>query len=279
MSQIEKRTRIRVLLEGKKHTPEEISYLIGVSLATVYNVKSRIQANISIKHLKGGGRPSKLAPIIGNSIAQQIRRTPSISLRALASKCPVEVSKNTVARCLEKLNYTKPYPTPVPMLSEKNRLKRVEWAYANIRNFWQNAIFADEASIWINRGRVRMWTKNGNIRTAPTVKHTQKIHIWAGFSSAGTFTLCIFTENLTARIFCDIINGHLLEQARVLHGEKWFLVQDNDPKHTAKITKAWLEQNVPQNTIDWPSQSPDVNPIENLFAWLEQELIKDVLSL
>lgn len=44
MTQTEKRARIRVLLDAKKHTPREISDLIGVSLATVYNVKSRIQA-------------------------------------------------------------------------------------------------------------------------------------------------------------------------------------------------------------------------------------------
>ena len=81
MTQTEKRARIRVLLDAKKHTPREISDLIGVSLATVYNVKSRIQANISMKHRKGGGRPSKLAPLLRNSIAQQIRRTPYISLR------------------------------------------------------------------------------------------------------------------------------------------------------------------------------------------------------
>ena len=31
---------------------------------------------------------------------------------------------------------------------------------------------------------------------------------------------------------------------------------------------------MPQNILDWPSQSPDVNLIENLFAWLKQELIK-----
>ena len=249
MDQFEKRRRIRLLLDARKHTPKEISEFVGVSLATVYNVKSKIQANTSLKHRKGGGRPSKLAPLIRNSIAQQIRKTPCIALRSMASKCPVEVSKNTVARCLKTLNYTKPYPTPVPMLSEKNRMNRVEWAYRNIRNFWADAIFADEASIWINRGRVRMWTKKGSIRTSPTVKHTQKIHIWAAFSSAGTFPLCIFRENLTAVIFCDILHAHLLQQARVLHGENWFLVQDNDPKHTAKITKAWMRENMPQNTF------------------------------
>ena len=222
-----------------------------------------------MKHRKGGGRPSKLAPLLRNSIAQQIRRTPYISLRSMASKCPVDVSKNTVARCLIKLNYTKPYPTPVPMLSEKNRSNRVEWACRNIRNFWQDAIFADEASIWINRGRVRMWTKNGTSRTTPTVKHTQKIHIWAAFSSAGTFPLYIFRENLTAQIFCEILNGHLLQQARVLHGEKWFLGQDNDLKHTAKITKAWMEENMPQNTIDWPQSESRCQPHRELVCVVE----------
>ena len=31
---------------------------------------------------------------------------------------------------------------------------------------------------------------------------------------------------------------------------------------------------MPNKKIDWPSQSPDINPIENLFAWLKQKLFK-----
>ena len=64
-----------------------------------------------------------------------------------------------MARCLTELVYSKTYPTPVSMLSEKNRLIRFEYAQRNIENTWENAIFADEASIWIKIGRVRMWTK------------------------------------------------------------------------------------------------------------------------
>mgnify|MGYP000465789738 FL=1 len=53
--------------------------------------------------------------------------------------------------------------------------------------------------------------------------------------------------------------------------------EDNDPKHTANVVKDWFQDNAVEK-LSWPSQSPDLNPIENLWSILDFKLKDRVVN-
>ena len=70
------------------------------------------------------------------------------------------------------------------------------------------------------------------------------------------------------------MEGHLYRHAEVFHGNDWRLEMDNDQKHTSWISKQWIEKNIP-NKMPWLSRNPNINPMENLFGWVKQKLVKE----
>ncbi len=80
----------------------------------------------------------------------------------------------------------------------------------------------------------------------------------------------------------ELLEKHLIVELPAMtspNGGLMFM-QDNAICHTAKSVKVWMDENRIQS-LTWPGQSPDFNPIENIWAeiqnclWDRRDSIKD----
>ncbi len=105
-----------------------------------------------------------------------------------------------------------------------------------------------------------------------SVKFPQSVMIWAAMLSADVGPLCFLKSTINAAIYQEILEHFILPSADKLYGDADFIFQqDLAPAHTAKGTKSWFNDHG-VIVLDWPENSPDLNPIENLWDVVKRKM-------
>ncbi|GFV25443.1 transposable element Tcb2 transposase [Trichonephila clavipes] len=168
------------------------------------------------------------------------------------------VSAQTVRNGLHSAGLKARTPRTKPYISEVTR-KSLEFAmkYKNKpMDFWKKVIFSDESKseIFTPPSIRKIWRKNKTAlelkNVLPTLKHGGgNVMVWRCEDHNGAGNLAFVDNKMNVSAYIDVLRHNLLDNAKKLSMENSFTFQqDNDPKHTAIVTKTWLLYYAPNAT-------------------------------
>lgn len=280
-------TVVKHFLNGDSE--REISRKLLIPRTSIHYIINKYKSTKSIANRSGRGPKRRTTVHVDRIIQRKIksdrRKSASAVKVELQDELGISLSESTIRRRAHEIGLYGRVARKRPYVNKVNRLKRLHYAKTYREKplgYWDRVFWSDETkfNLFGSDGKVMVWrTRKEEFDpscTVPTVKHGGgNVKCWGCFSSSGVGNLVFIDGNMTGELYRDILQKNLFQSAKKLSLGKDFVFQhDNDPKHKSAIVTNWLNRER-VDRIEWPSFSPDMNPIEHLWDEMERRMKKE----
>ena len=160
----------------------------------------------------------------------------------------------------------------VKVLSNKHKNDRLNWWEANKDTDWEKVVFTDETDFRLGSMKTKRWIKKDQRNTTSIMKLSKKVNAWAAILYNGKSSIKTFTQNMDSEFYVGILMEKLSEIKEIGREDMMFQC-DNDSKHVIKMAMDIYKKNKLKK-MEWPSNSPDLNPIENVWTLMKRKINK-----
>ncbi|KAK2944661.1 putative Transposable element Tc1 transposase [Blattamonas nauphoetae] len=241
-------------------------------------------ANADLKDRPRSGRPRCTTPRQDRFIVRQITNDPNTDTSTVASELPTEdgrqISERTIRRRAAEAGLFHRVKRSAPLLTRGHRQNRLRFAEAHADwsvDEWRKVMFSDESSVECgeNHGQHWVWRRKGEEWRGDnrklTIKFAGHVSFWCTMSAAGPGSMVVLDGTLNSDRYLHLVRRHVQQDGTRLCGEHFVYQQDNHSAHNAEEVLDYIDRQGIQ-LLNWPANSPDLSPIENMFACLKRNV-------
>lgn len=267
------RLKIKILLL-KGYSYITIQDFLHCAPKTISAVKRLIEQDEFIFDVKRGPK-TKITPDIKEIVLNENFLHPDMALRNLSSLIKdehnIDISKSSIDKVLTTNHCWYGAMLPEPKLSQEQKIARMNFAYTILTDQINSELigFSDESRFELDSNHKGVWHHYNKYNPKCIIhksKYSPALMIWGMVAQNFKSKLILVEKSVTKEFYKnEIIESGVISDAIQVVGKDFIFQQDGATAHTSKICIEAIRKQCRIINF-WPSNSPDMNIIELLWA-------------